>query len=664
MDASKASQMDGQDAEPPDVALGAPSPAAAQRTRCRLRAKSSSEFDLLGARRAPMRLAASPPAASASARSAASGEASPGSGTAITPIAAGRARSAEITPMEKTKRPSRRKSHQGAAASKSGTLSGRLQTHKAFQSAARGFWRWGAAFAAAKWRSAQAKRCSRDKRHPLHLRHGRWDAGAKATRRRPRPPADAQTPEAELRALLPRIWQHLRRAGAGVQPSAGRTLSSRSGGPSGPVAARAPLSALLAWLSQGKGKAGKARWASAEALLDSLRAVERLQTMRQRLGFRFKDPSKTGTWSVNNCVGHTSKLLDVPGGGNHSFVTWDIYVATFSLRVLSAHADSTASAEGGGSAGAGELLVEVVRDVDREPVSAHVEIRKHGEPGGPLPLKRELYTVTARSRCDQAGDGRKKIKVIRRMCDLLPAAITRPPSSPHRWTLIYLHGLGSSACDNYADRPHYFSDGSLPLKVVVPTAPSRELSCFDTWFVPKRDPVPGTGRFKVNQFHSWYDYISNHDGKREDSIDWESLAVVQRALHSLIEREAAELGGRFDRIILAGKSQGCCTALDAALSFPRPLGGFVGVVGHLLSCTPIEPRGPQKETPLHFFHEPQDEVMRWEWVQQGEQRLREAGYRVYSRKKPDPENHGHFVEGVEGAWVRSALRQICGTHYA
>lgn len=650
MDASKVSLMDGQDDEPPEAAVGAPSPAAAQRTRCRLRTKSSSEFDFSGARRTPMRLASG------------TLEASPGSDSAKTPspIAAGRARGpSEITPMEKI-RLARRKSPRGVAARKngtprkSGTLTGRFEAHKAFQAAASGFWKWGAAFAAAKWRSAQVKRRGREKRHQLHLRHGRWDTGAKAIRRRPRPTPDAQTPEAELRALLPRIWQHLRLA----QPSAERTLSSRSAGPSGPVKAQAPVSALLAWLSQGKAKKAKAKWASAEALLETLRAVERLQELRQRLGFRFKDPSKTGTWSVNNVIGHSSKLLDVPGGGNHSFVSWDIYVATFRIRVLPAHT------EGGGSAGTGEPLVEVVRVVGREPVSAHVEVRKHGEPGGPLPLKREHYTVTARSRCDKAGDGRKRIKVLRRMCDLLPAAIVRPPSGPHRWTLIYLHGLGSSAIDNYADRPHYFSDGSLALKVIVPTAPSRELSCFDTWFVPKRDPSPGTGRWKVNQFHSWYDYITNHDGKKEDSIDWESLAVVQRALHSLIEREAAELGGRTDRIILAGKSQGCCTALDAALSFPRPLGGFIGVVGHLLSCTPIEPVGAQKETPLHFFHEPKDEIMRWEWVKRGEQRLREAGYRVYSRKKPDPENHGHFVEGVEGAWVRSALRQICGKHYA
>jgi len=167
-------------------------------------------------------------------------------------------------------------------------------------------------------------------------------------------------------------------------------------------------------------------------------------------------------------------------------------------------------------------------------------------------------------------------------------------------------------------------------------------------------------RWRLMKFLSWYDYLSNHDGRREDAIDWQSLGAVQRALHGVIRQEVLELGGRASRVIVGGKSQGCCTALDAMLTFPQALAGFVGIVGHLLSCTPVEQGGPQAAVPLHFFHEPEDNIMRWDWVQHGERRLREAGYRVLSRHRPDPEQHGHFVEGVEGAWMRSALRSICG----
>lgn len=469
----------------------------------------------------------------------------------------------------------------------------------------------------------------------------------------------------ELRALLPRMWRHFRGNGASeadaVTANGGATSwgsSSSSTASSGATAMDAVVVAprsLKEWL--GSLNSSCSRWAKASdaKLRRVLQATAKLPRFRQRLGVRFKDPSKDGTWSVENLHGCAVSRKRPRG----SDVAWDYYTAAFSLKVSTAQDD----------------VMLLRRAVERKVISARVELRRRPtEPGGPLPKIHEKFTVTATSRCRLAQDRRKKIKVVRRALDLLPAVTFRPlsPASPQRWTLIYLHGLGSSALGNYADRPHYFMDGSVAVKVVIPTAPSRELSCYDGWWVPVRErkaPAPAAKaavagrpsrpRHRLCLFRSWYDYLSNHDGRREDSISFQSLGEIQRALHSLIQREAAELGGRTDRIIVGGKSQGCCTALDATLTFPQPLGGFIGIVGHLLGCTPVEPDGPQVNTPLHFFHEPEDHLMRWEWVQEGEQRLREAGYRVRARHQSDPEGHGHFVEGVEGAWVRAALRLIC-----
>jgi phospholipase/carboxylesterase len=260
------------------------------------------------------------------------------------------------------------------------------------------------------------------------------------------------------------------------------------------------------------------------------------------------------------------------------------------------------------------------------------------------------------------------LKVEHRTLNLLPAVIYHPlqPSRVHQWTLIYLHGLGSSAFGNYPDLPHLFLDGTIALKVIIPTAPSRELSIFDEWWYKTKqsksaDGSPAKPRWRITQFLSWYDYLTNHDGKREDKIDQDSLRIMQKALHQLIRDEADQLNGRFDRVIMGGKSQGCCTALDAALTFPERLGGFIGCVGHLLSCTPTMRAGPQAETPLHFYHEVEDEIMQWAWVQQGERRLKEAGHDVRSRHNRDPEGNGHFIGGIEGRWIRQALQSICNT---
>jgi len=375
------------------------------------------------------------------------------------------------------------------------------------------------------------------------------------------------------------------------------------------------------------------RWSSAPgAALGRAPGLAARLSLRQRLGLRYQDPSKHGSWSASNLVGYSA--APVKGARSEVQVSWRCYTAEFVLVQLAAG------------------RFELQRRVGSQVAACRVEKRRRGGPGGPL--AEERYTVTARSRCRLAADRRKKIRVETRPLDLLPAVIIRPPSGPQRWTLIYLHGLGSSALGNYADRPHFFVDGSVALKVIVPTAPSRELTCFDTWW--QQSP---SKNWYLSKFLSWYDYLTNFDGRKEDVIDVDSLLAMRRALHKLVQREAAELGGRPDRVILGGKSQGCCTSLDAALTYPEALGGFVGVVGHVLSCTPVEPGCAQQATPLHFFHEPRDEIMRWKWVQDSERRLRAAGLRVHSRHRSDPEACGHFIQGVEGTWVRTALREIC-----
>ncbi|CAK0880238.1 unnamed protein product [Prorocentrum cordatum] len=395
---------------------------------------------------------------------------------------------------------------------------------------------------------------------------------------------------------------------------------------------RCSLPQLRAALVALKGPCSSWGSASDEALGFALAWVARLPPLQQRLGFRFQDPSKGGSWSATNLVGYSASPVE--GAQAEVQISWRCCTAEFALV----------------QAAAG--CFEVQRKLGSQVAACRVERRRRGDPGGPL--AEERYTVTAHSRCRLARDKRRKITVETGPLDLLPAVIIRPPSGPQRWTLIYLHGLDESALDNYADRPHFFVDGSVALKVVVPTAPSRELTIFDGWW--QQD---ASDNWYLTKFRAWYDYLTNSDGQKEDTADLESLLATRRALHQLVQREAAELGGRHDRVILGGKSQGCCTSLDAALTCPQALGGFVGVVGHVLGCTPVAPGGPQQATPLHFFHEPQDDVVRWRWAQHSEQRLRAAGFRVHSRRRPDPEDCGHFVQGVEGTWVRTALREIC-----
>jgi len=432
-------------------------------------------------------------------------------------------------------------------------------------------------------------------------------------------------PEERLRALLPKLWWRFR----GPSVATGGTGSASCA-----AVAELPLRALRAWLLGNAGEPGHA-WTSDRVLRRALCAVAAAAPLRSRAGIRRKDRSIKREWSVKNVIGYSETSGKEPLWQG-SEVSWYCYVATFELSMP------------------GFASVELRRTLEPETIAARVEKRFRGDPGGPL--IKERVKVTARTDCDSALQRGKRMRVEKSVVDLLPAVILRPTWSPHDWTLIYLHGIASPALENYGDRPYYFLDGSVAVKVVLPTAPSRELSCSNVGWdkVPARCSKEG-----VHQVQAWYDYTSKHEGKREDALNYESLCEIQKAIHSVIRSEASELGGRFDRVIVAGKSQGCCAALHAALAFPDRLGGFIGVAGQLLSHTRVEPGGPQTDMPIHLFHEPEDNPVHWKCVQDGMTKLRDAGFRVYSLSCRDSEGHSDYTEGLEGNWVCSALRLIC-----
>eukprot|EP00933_Yihiella_yeosuensis_P034226 TRINITY_DN27737_c1_g1_i1.p1 TRINITY_DN27737_c1_g1~~TRINITY_DN27737_c1_g1_i1.p1 ORF type:complete len:495 (+),score=67.49 TRINITY_DN27737_c1_g1_i1:201-1685(+) len=471
------------------------------------------------------------------------------------------------------------------------------------------------------------------------LRNGSFKAVKRAVaKENQQEPLSLNDCTSKLRLILPNLWS-LHKEGRGKKVLEGKTEFRE--------VASLTLQDVRKWLRSPKAGQALNKWirkTSDATLRRVLRLVARGRALTRRLGFRFQDPSKSGTWSVENIIGHSKKRVGRLPERRASEVSWHSYWASFRLKI------SEGSVDG--------IVIE--RFFRTKALATKIEKRRPGENGGPL--AQELVHVTAHSRRNKAVDRRSKIKVIRRAAHLLPAVIMHPlrTSGLPRWTMIYLHGMGSSALGNYGDRPHYFNDGTAAVKVIVPTAPSREVSCFDSWWSKSKPREQGQGtKWRLTKFFSWYDYTSNHGGRKEDALCIESLHAMQRALHKIIEREAAELGGRTDRIIIGGKSQGCATALDAALTYPKKLGGFIGLVGHLLSCTPVDPDGAQAETPFHFYHEVEDDIMQWHWVKEEQKRLTDAGYKVKSMRCKDPEGTGHFIGGIEGQWIRRSLRQIC-----
>lgn len=228
---------------------------------------------------------------------------------------------------------------------------------------------------------------------------------------------------------------------------------------------------------------------------------------------------------------------------------------------------------------------------------------------------------------------------------LLGSGRASPP-----WTFIYLHSFSSSGRD-YADYPHYFGVSSAAIRIVLPTAPLQETTCFKDWWVPGGKRV----KWRRVKFNSWFDYTTDKGGVAENHINLDSLLEMRERIHALIRKEVQRVGDP-RRVILGGASQGCCLSLDAALTYPDVLGGVIGIVGHVLGCTPLDQA--KRKMPLYLFNEATDKEMPWRWVEGTVQRLIDAGFNVTSHREADPANCGHWVQDIEGQWIRSALRKI------
>mmetsp|Transcript_54113 Transcript_54113/g.168040 ORF Transcript_54113/g.168040 Transcript_54113/m.168040 type:complete len:456 (+) Transcript_54113:52-1419(+) len=212
--------------------------------------------------------------------------------------------------------------------------------------------------------------------------------------------------------------------------------------------------------------------------------------------------------------------------------------------------------------------------------------------------------------------------------------VLRPKTGRHQCTLVYLHQFNCEGFGYAYFRPHYFYSSTKfrfnGLKIVLPTA-SR---------------IPITAH-EQEEKHAWYDYKTDYNGIREDAVNMASLRKTRDRVFQILEREIQLVGGDASKVFIGGASQGCCTALHCAMQFPRVLGGFVGIVGHLLSCTPVPPS--KRQMPVCLYNGRADTMMRWSWVRKTFRRFEAAGFADLSiRCEPGV---GHDTGTKEREWL-------------
>ncbi|KAI1650132.1 alpha/beta-hydrolase [Daldinia loculata] len=149
--------------------------------------------------------------------------------------------------------------------------------------------------------------------------------------------------------------------------------------------------------------------------------------------------------------------------------------------------------------------------------------------------------------------------------------ITVAPSKPHTHTVVFLHGRGdnprnfaASLAHSRDSRGRTLADAFPPFRWVFPQAPTRKCaSSPETW-------------------PQWFDVWDVRDFAANEDLQAVGLKEVVPAIRRILADEAALLGGRWDRVVLAGISMGGATSAHVLFNLDVPpagggrLGAFVG----------------------------------------------------------------------------------------
>ncbi|GAA5967136.1 hypothetical protein JCM8115_000937 [Rhodotorula mucilaginosa] len=191
----------------------------------------------------------------------------------------------------------------------------------------------------------------------------------------------------------------------------------------------------------------------------------------------------------------------------------------------------------------------------------------------------------------------------------------------HSATVVFVHGLGGSAAQ-LTPIVHKLRQHLVQVAFVLPSANNIPLTCKRGVSIP-----------------AWFDILAVPSGPTapmptgEDQLGME---MATQRIHKIIRDQVEREGIDEDRIVLAGFSQGCATALLSALSYPGKLAGVACLSGWLPLTDKIKRerdiyRHPLQsehahEMPVFWGHGTKDSVVRHHWARESMDHLYRLGF--------------------------------------
>jgi phospholipase/carboxylesterase len=175
--------------------------------------------------------------------------------------------------------------------------------------------------------------------------------------------------------------------------------------------------------------------------------------------------------------------------------------------------------------------------------------------------------------------------------------------------VIWLHGLGADGNDFVPIIPQLNLSECPAIRFIFPSAPSMAVTVNGGYVMP-----------------AWYDITGRTINDREDIAGIHKSAT---AVSELIEREASR-GVAYEKIVLAGFSQGCAMSLQVGLRFPHRLAGIMALSGYLPLANSLaqERNEANGKTPVFMAHGTWDAVITLELAEGSVDTLEKLDYQV------------------------------------
>lgn len=150
------------------------------------------------------------------------------------------------------------------------------------------------------------------------------------------------------------------------------------------------------------------------------------------------------------------------------------------------------------------------------------------------------------------------------------------------------------------------------LKFVLPTAPTQPLT------MNMGMPMP-----------SWYD-ITGLDERSNENC--KGIETSQDTIQSILKKEHESVGLSYDRMVLAGFSQGGALSLYTGMQLEERIGGIVVMSGYLPAAKTFHIKDGNKDMPIFHAHGEADPMVRINMATKSKELVCEKGANNYQLK--------------------------------